>query len=310
MKVVFMGTPDFAADSLKALIEAGHDVELVVTQPDKAQKRSSAPVMSPVKELALLHGIPVFQPEKIRQSDIMERLNSIKPDVIAVVAFGQLLPKEVLEAARYGCINVHASLLPKYRGAAPIQWAVINGDEETGVVTMYMDETLDTGDVLLTQKCRLSERETGGSLFDRLSGMGAELLVRTLEGLKAGTIVPVKQTGESSYAKKLDKSMAKLSFDNTPKTLDCLVRGLNPWPCAYTTLNGKTLKIWDCVVDNEAPKDTVPGVVYKTDKSGIHVGCKDGGVIITELQLEGKKRMDAKSFLLGCNVLPGTVLGE
>lgn len=310
MKVVFMGTPDFAANSLAAIIKAGHEIPLVVTQPDKAQKRSSALIMPPVKELALANNIPVFQPERLRKSDIMDRLNEIKPDVIVVVAFGQILPKDVLEAPRLGCVNVHASLLPKYRGAAPIQWAVINGDEESGVTTMLMDETLDTGDMLLVEKYKLAADETGGSLFDRLSDLGAELLIKTLDGLEAGTITPVKQEGEASYAGKLDKVMARLDWNTTARSIDCMVRGLNPWPCAYTTLNGKTLKLWGVKTDSAAPKDVKAGVVYKTDKQGIYVGCQDGGVVITELQLEGKKRMDTKSFLLGCNVEIGTVLGE
>lgn len=308
MKIVYMGTPDFAVSALEAIVKAGHEVSLVVTQPDKAQKRSSALVMPPVKEKALEYNIPVFQPEKLRKSDIMDRLNAIKPDVIVVVAFGQILPKDVLEAPKYGCVNIHASLLPKYRGAAPIQWAVINGDEKTGVATMLMDETLDTGDILMLEEYTLRPDETGGSLFDRLAAIGAELIIKTLDGLEKGTIVPKTQEGEASYAAKLDKSMARLDYDRPAKMVECMVRGLNPWPCAYSILGGKTLKIWGAKVCNEAPDDAKVGEIYMIDKEYIYVKCAEGAIAITELQLEGKKRMDTKSFLLGYHIEKGTIL--
>ncbi|MCM1308448.1 MAG: methionyl-tRNA formyltransferase [Butyrivibrio sp.] len=309
MNVVFMGTPDFAVNALEAIIEAGHKVAAVVTQPDKAQGRSGALKMPPVKEKALLHGIKVYQPVKLRGSEVICELEKIKPDVIAVVAFGQLLPKAVLDIPKYGCVNVHASLLPKYRGAAPIQWAVINGDKESGVVTQLMEEGLDTGAILLRERYTLAPDETGGSLFDRLADMGAGLLVKTLAGLEAGTLTPTPQGEGASYASKLEKSMGYIDFTQNAAKIECLIRGLNPWPCAYTYLDGKMLKIWSAAVDKEYLGGDAPGTVYATDKKSIYVAAGEGGIIIKELQLEGKKRMDTESFLRGGRISPGAVLG-
>lgn len=309
MKVVFMGTPDFAVNTLEAILEAGHEVAAVVTQPDKAQGRSGALKMPPVKEKALAHGLKVYQPVKLRTSDVISELEKIKPDVIVVVAFGQLLPKSVLDIPKYGCVNVHASLLPKYRGAAPIQWAVINGDKESGVATMMMEEGLDTGDILLTERYTLAPDETGGSLFDRLADMGAKLLVKTLAGLSEGTITPTPQGEGATYASKLEKSTGHIDFTQSAQKIECLIRGLNPWPCAYTYLDGKMLKIWAAALDTEYGGNDAPGTVYKADKKNIYVATGEGGIIIKELQLEGKKRMDTESFLRGSRINPGTVLG-
>ena len=244
MRVVFMGTPDFAVGTLKALIEAGHDVAAVVTQPDKPKGRSKSLVFSPVKEEAVAHEITVLQPERARDEAFVEELRTYNADVIVVVAFGQILPASIINMPKYGCVNVHASLLPKYRGASPIQWAVIDGCEYSGVTTMKMDEGLDTGDILMVEKVKLDVKETGGSLFDRLSDVGANLLVKTLEGLEAGSITPVKQDdSESTYVKMLHKSFGKMDFNKSAAELERLIRGLNPWPSAFTYIDGKMLKI-------------------------------------------------------------------
>lgn len=308
MRVIFMGTPDFAVGTLEAVIEAGHEVVAVVTQPDKPKGRSKELQMSPVKEAALKYDIPVYQPVKVREPEFVKILEELAPEVIAVVAFGQLLPKSVLEIPKYGCVNVHASLLPKYRGAAPIQWAVIDGEEVTGVTTQQMDVGLDTGDILMMEKYTLSPKETGGSLFDRLEKIGAGLLVKTLEGLENGSITPTPQTGESTYAAKLDKTTGLIDFNKTAVEIERLIRGLNPWPSAYTKLNGKTLKIWDADIDDADCSQYVPGTVYKVDRQNIYISTSDKGLIVKELQLEGKKRMETEAFLRGYPVETGTVL--
>ena len=309
MKVVFMGTPDFAVNTLEAIVKAGHEVAAVVTQPDKPQGRSGKLKFPPVKEKALEYGIPVYQPVKIRQSDVAEELKKINPDVIVVVAFGQIIPSDILKMPRYGCVNVHASLLPKYRGAAPIQWAVINGDKETGVTTMQMDEGIDTGDMLLVEKYELAPDETGGSLFDRLAEIGANLLADTLDGLEKGTITPVPQSGEATHVGKLDKQTGCIDFGKKAVEIERLIRGLNPWPSAFTHINGKTLKVWKAGIDETDCSDYEPGTVYKIDKNYIYVAAGDNGLIIEELQLEGKKRMTAGAFMLGYDVPVGTRLG-
>ena len=308
MRVIFMGTPDFAVGTLEAIIKKGHEVSAVVTQPDKPKGRSGELKMSPVKETALKYGIKVYQPEKVKAPEFVSILSELKPDVIVVVAFGQILPKAVLMLPLLGCINVHASLLPKYRGAAPIQWAVINGDEVTGVTTMKMDEGLDTGDILLTEQYTLTPKETGGSLFDRLQMLGADLLVRTLDGLEEGSIQPIPQTGESSYAGKLDKDTGLIDYNKPAKEIERLIRGLNPWPSAYTHLNGKTFKIWDADVDDADCSMYAPGTIYKTDRKSIYISTSSGGLIVRQVQLEGKKRMETEAFLRGYPVETGTVL--
>lgn len=310
MRVVFMGTPDFAVNTLEGIIGAGHEVAAVVTQPDKAQGRSGELKMPPVKVKALEHGLKVYQPARLRTSEVIKELEAIAPDVIVVVAFGQILSKNVLELPKYGCVNVHASLLPKYRGAAPIQWAVINGDEESGVTTMLMDEGVDTGDILLTERYRLAPDETGGSLFDKLADMGAGLLVKTLEGLEDGSIIPKPQGEGATHAAKLDKAFGNIDFTRSAAEIERLVRGLDPWPSAYTYLDGKVLKIWKAGVDREYHGGDAPGTVYRADGKNIYAAAGGGGLIIKELQLEGKKRMDAEAFLRGSRIAAGTVLGR
>lgn len=308
MRVIFMGTPDFAVGTLKALLESRHQVAAVVTQPDKPKGRGKAMQFPPVKEVAVQAGIPVLQPQKVRDPETIRQLEQIEADVIAVVAFGQIIPKEILSLKPYGCINVHGSLLPKYRGAAPIQWAVIDGETESGVTTMQMDEGLDTGDMLLKAVVPLDEKETGGSLFEKLSATGANLLLETLEGLEKGTIVPQKQ-GESptAYARMLKKEMGCIDWEQPAVQIERLIRGLNPWPSAYTHLNGKTMKIWEAKVQ-QGESGREPGAVTETTKEGILVQTGEGLLEIRKLQLEGKKRMDAGAFLRGCEVKEGTKL--
>ncbi|MBR9936050.1 methionyl-tRNA formyltransferase [Oscillospiraceae bacterium Marseille-Q3528] len=310
MRVVFMGTPDFAVGTLEALVKAGHEVVLAVTQPDKPKGRGKAMQPTPVKEAAEAHGIPVYQPVKIRETSCVDYLRTFQPDVIVVVAFGQILPKSILEMPRYGCVNVHASLLPKYRGAAPIQWAVIDGEKETGVTTMRMDEGLDTGDMILKCVVPLDEKETGGSLFDKLSGAGADLLIETLRQLENGTAVFTKQdSSQSTYAGMIKKSLGQIDWRMEAARIECLIRGLNPWPSAYTKLGGKTLKIWSAEVTEEASAGHTPGAVVSVD-GALFVAAGDRVLALTEVQLGGKKRMDTEAFLRGYEVLPGTVLGQ
>lgn len=309
MKVVFMGTPDFAAETLKAILLAGHDVAAVVTQPDKPKGRGKELAMSPVKELAVAKGLRVLQPVRARNEEFVEQIKEIAPQVIVVVAFGQILPEVILDLPKYGCINVHASLLPKYRGASPIQWAVIDGEKESGVTTMLMDKGVDTGDMLLQKKMTLAQKETGGSLFDRLSVLGAELLVETLKGLEEGTIERTPQNhDEATHTKKIEKSLGKLDFSRPAKELECLIRGLNPWPSAYTQFHGKILKIWDADVVCGDFAEYEPGQVVSVEKNCFTVKCGKDGLAVNELQLEGKKRMNTSAFLLGFKVEVGESL--
>lgn len=316
MRVVYMGTPDFAVDTLDAIVKEGHEVLLVVTQPDKAKGRGKKLQFTPVKEKALEYDLLVAQPEKVREEAFMEELESLAPDVIVVVAFGQLLPERILNIPKYGCINVHASLLPAYRGAAPIQWAVIDGLEESGVTTMYMEKGLDTGDIILQSRLALAEDETGGSLFERLAKEGASLLIRTLKELEAGTATRTKQDdSQSSYAKMLTKDMGNLDFAQDAVVLERLIRGLNPWPSAFTRLGDKTLKVYEAkVLTNEEANAlngdvTVPGTIIAVDKKSFTVRCGNGALRILNLQLEGKKRMDTSAFLLGYKIEVGEMLG-
>ena len=310
MKVIFMGTPDFSVGTLEALIEAGHEVALVVTQPDKPKGRGGKMQYTPVKEVAVAHNIPVYQPKRIREPECIEELRKYNADIMVVIAFGQILPKEILEMTPYGCVNVHASLLPSYRGAAPIQWAVINGKKVSGVTTMQMNEGLDTGDMLLKVEIPLDEKETGGSLHDKLAEAGARLCVETLDALKAGTVTPEKQ-GDSptAYAKMLDKHMGKIDWKMSAKEIERLIRGLNPWPSAYTRWNenDKGMKIWEAEVA-EGQTDKAAGTVVEVAKDGFFVQTGDGLLKITALQIPGKKRMDAAAFLRGYQMETGTVL--
>ena len=314
MRVVFMGTPDFSVPTLEKIIEAGHEVIGVVTQPDKAKGRGKKVLFPPVKEKALEYNLPVYQPKRARDSEFIGQMRELNPDVMVVVAFGQILPKALLAIPKYGCVTVHASLLPKYRGAAPIQWAVIRGEKVSGVTTMQMDVGLDTGDMLLRTEVALAEDETGGSLHDKLSVLGGELLIETLKGLEAGTIRPEKQddsqTGE--YARMLDKALGKVDFSMPAEEIERLIRGLNPWPSAYTFYHGKTMKLWKAKVVS-ADTDggaAVPGRILSVDKKGFTVQTGDGALRILELQMEGKKRMDAGAFLRGCSMAAGEILGQ
>lgn len=309
MRIVFMGTPDFSVGALNALIEAGHEIAAVVTQPDKPKGRNMELQCPPVKEAALKHHLKIYQPERVKKNEEFYRiLKEISPDVMVVVAFGQILPKEILTLPRYGCINIHASLLPKYRGAAPIQWAVINGEEKTGVTTMQMDEGLDTGDILETTEIILDKKETGGSLFDKLAKAGAELIVQTLTDLEQGKIIPVKQEdSKSNYAGMLNKKLGCIDFSGSAESIERLIRGLNPWPSAYTFLNGKTLKLWAADALEEE-YEGVCGEIVKTDRDCIYVKTGKGTLAVYELQLEGKKRMDTATFLRGYQLEKGIVL--
>lgn len=305
MRIVFMGTPDFAVPSLQALIDAGHDVCAVYTQPDKPQGRKQILTAPPVKTLALEHDIPVFQPNTLKNEDEQACLRELAPEVIIVVAYGKLLPKAVLDIPPHGCINVHGSLLPRWRGAAPIQWAVIAGDEMAGVTTMQMAEGLDTGDMLLTYETKVGEKETAGELFDRLAQSGAELLIQTL--VKLDEITPRPQDdAQSCYAHMLDKQMAVIDWSKSAHEIDCLIRGLNPWPIALTTLSGERLKVFAA---EKAAGNGEPGTVLEADpKKGLTVACGEGALGLTEIQLVGGKRMKATDFLRGHAIEVGTKL--
>lgn len=305
MRIVFMGTPDFAVPSLQALIDAGHDVCAVYTQPDKPQGRKQILTAPPVKTLALAHDIPVFQPNTLKNEDEQARLRELAPEVIIVVAYGKLLPKAVLDIPPHGCINVHGSLLPRWRGAAPIQWAVIAGDEMAGVTTMQMAEGLDTGDMLLTYETKVGEKETAGELFDRLAQSGAELLTQTL--VKLDEITPRPQDdAQSCYAHMLDKQMAVIDWSKSAHEIDCLIRGLNPWPIALTTLSGERLKVFAA---EKAAGNGEPGTVLEADpKKGLTVACGEGALKLIEIQLVGGKRMKATDFLRGHAIEVGTKL--
>ena len=300
-----MGTPDFAVPSLRALIEAGHDVCAVYTQPDKPQGRKQILTAPPVKTLALEHNIPVFQPNTLKKDDEQARLRALAPEVIIVVAYGKLLPKAVLDIPPRGCINVHGSLLPRWRGAAPIQWAVIAGDEKAGVTTMQMAEGLDSGDMLLTYETKVGEKETAGELFDRLAQAGAELLTETL--VQLDEIIPRPQDdAQSCYAHMLDKQMAVIDWSKSAHEIDCLIRGLNPWPIALTSLAGERLKVFAA---EPVSGKGAPGTVLEADpKKGLTVACGEGALKLTEIQLVGGKRMKATDFLRGHAIEAGTKL--
>lgn len=310
MRIIFMGTPDFAVGALEALILAGHEVVLAVTQPDQPKGRGKSVQFPPVKEAALAHNIEVYQPKRVRRQECVEYLRKYEPEMIVVAAFGQILPKEILEMPKYGCINIHASLLPKYRGSAPIQWAVINGEKISGVTTMQMDEGIDTGDMLEKAEIELSEDETGGSLFDKLAELGARLCVQTIAHIKDGIVTRTKQDeSQATHAGMISKSMGNIDWQKPAVHIERLVRGLNPWPSAYTTLDGKTFKIWKAAVQ-EGGDPSQAGCVVVSDKKNLVVQTADGQLSLLEVQLEGKKRMTAEAFLRGCPVKAGTKLGS
>ncbi len=308
MRVLFMGTPDFAEESLKSLVEANYDVIGVVTNLDKPKGRGMKMVASPVKEYAEEKGLKIYQPEKVRKNvEFIEEIKNLNPDVICVVAYGKILPKEILEIPRLGCINVHGSLLPKYRGAAPIQWAVLNGDKTTGITTMYMDEGMDTGDIILKQEVEIGEDETTGELWDRLSKIGGELLVKTLKEIEKGTATREKQGDDFTTAPMLSKEMAKIDWNKkTAQEIKNLVRGLNPIMGAYTFLNGKKIKFWkvDLAKEDEIMVENLDflgnGVVLLSDsKDGLYIKAKDGIIKVLEIQGENAKRMSIQDYLRG-----------
>ncbi len=308
MRIVFMGTPDFAVPALEAIAKGGHQVIAVVTQPDKPKGRGKAVLMTPVKEKALELMIPVCQPVKVREESFISQLKEMNPDAIVVAAFGQILPKTILELPKYGCINIHASLLPKYRGAAPIQWSVIDGEKETGLTTMMMDTGLDTGDMLEKVVIPIEDGETGGSLHDKLSQAGGPLILSTLKKAEEGSLSPVSQgESETCYAKMLSKSLGDIDWNQDACQIERLIRGLNPWPSAYTSLNGKTLKIWQAQVLSDE-SEGIPGQIVKADKDGFLIQTGNGILKVDSLQLEGKKRMDANAFLRGYPIEEGTRL--
>ena len=305
MNIVFMGTPDFARDSLKALVEAGHNIKLVVTNPDKPKGRGMKMIPSEVKVYALEKGLKIEQPLKIKKNvEFIQKLKDIKPDVICVVAYGKIIPKEILDIPKYGCINVHGSLLPKYRGAAPIQWSVLNGDEETGVTTMFMDEGMDTGDMILKESTKIGENETTGELWDRLSLIGANLLVKTLEKIQDGTYNREKQSADFTEAPMLKKEIAKIDWNNkTSLELKNLARGLNPFMGAYTFLNNKKIKLWKLDIISKK-YNAMPGEVVVSDKKeGLIIATIDGAVSVLEIQGENSKKMGIFDYLRGNMIL-------
>ncbi len=311
-----MGTPEFAVPVLESLIESRHEVVAVVTQPDKPKGRGKNMQFPPVKECAIAHHIPVLQPEKVGEPDVVEALRAYEPELIAVVAFGQFIPKKIREMPKYGCINVHASLPPKYRGAGPIQWAVINGEKESGVTTMYMSREIDKGDMLLKETITLDPKETGDSLHDRLCVLGGPLLLKTIDELEAGTAVRIPQCEEeSTYAPMLEKSMGNIDWTMDAARIERLVRGLNSWPGTFTKIHGKTVKIWDCdvIAQSDLPKDQVdkqPGTVLVSDKKKLVVKTGDGALSLTILQPEGKKSMPVDAYLRGYPIAEGELVGE
>ena len=307
MKIVFMGTPDIAGEVLKSLIDSSHEVLAVVTQPDRPNQRGNGITYSPVKKIALDAGIPILQPEKASSEDFACKLRDINPDVIVVVAFGQILRKNILDIPKYGCINVHGSLLPKYRGASPIQWAVINGDKETGVTIMHMDAGIDTGDMILQEKIELADDETAGSLFDRIAAMSGPVLLKALNQIETGTAERIPQDNDgASYVGMLKKSMGKLNFNHNCKELECLIRGLIPWPGAYTFVNGKMLKLWKvCVSGDEERIKIEPGQIRIVDNA-FFIGTLDRPLQVLEMQLEGKKRLPASDFIRGTAIPDGS----
>lgn len=323
MRVIFMGTPDFAVGALEALLDAGHRVVAVITQPDKQRGRDRKLQYSPVKECALAHGLTVLQPAKIKAPEAVEELRKYEADIFVVAAFGQILSQEILEMPKYGCINIHASLLPKYRGASPIQYAILNGDDVTGVTIMQMNEGMDTGDILTMKAIPVEKNDTGGSLFEKLSVLGANLLVKTLPKIEAGEIIPVKQQEEdASYVRMLTKDMGRIDWKRDADALERLVRGMNPWPSAYCSFRGKSLKVWAAEVSFEEQKEESgyagffrhnenreinPGEVLLVTKDSICVQTGKGVLVLKEVQLEGKKRMPVQDFLLGCQVKAGEV---
>ncbi|MCR5748511.1 MAG: methionyl-tRNA formyltransferase [Lachnospiraceae bacterium] len=318
MRIVFMGTPDFAVETLAAINDAGHEIALVVTQPDKPKGRSGKLQMSDVKQYAIDHGLKVFQPEKIKNAESVAELSKYAPELIVVAAFGQILSKDILEMPKYGCINVHASLLPRLRGASPIQTSILEGDSESGVTIQQMGEGLDTGDILSQRSIPIDSTDTGGSLFDKLAKLGAELAVDTIEDIGNGRINPVPQDdSKASYAKKIDKQMGCIDWGNSAEAIARQVRALDPWPSAYTKMGGKLLKVWKAealtgevnVAEDKGSK-VKHGEITDITEDSITVKCGVGSLRLNEVQIEGKKRMTVHDFLLGHRPDVSTILGE
>lgn len=311
MKIVYMGTPDFSVGALEALLQAGHEITAVVTQPDKPKGRGKEMQFSPVKECAIKHGIPVFQPVRIKRAEAVEQLRSFPADVYVVAAFGQMLSKEILEIPAYGSLNIHASLLPKYRGSSPIQQAVIDGEEKTGITIMQMNEGMDTGDILYKKELRLDKKETGESLFHRLAVLGAEAIVEALVILEEDKIIPmVQEEGKATYVKMIQKSDGLISWNDPAENIERLIRGMNSWPSAYTRWRGKQLKLWEADVVSGSLEAMKPGMVCEVTRDTICVACGEGILEIHQVQLEGKKRMSTRDFLLGYKIEQGELLGE
>ena len=299
MRVVFMGTPDIAATCLNRILEAGYDVVGVYTQPDRPKNRGMKLAFSPVKEVALAHNLPVFQPENFREEETVEELRSLCPDVVAVVAYGRILPQKVLDIPPMGCINIHASLLPSYRGSAPYQWAVLDGLAETGVTAMYLCREMDAGDIIDTAKTPIDSNETAGQLLDRLAVLGAELLDKTLDSIRCGTACRIPQDGEkATYAPMLDKSMCPIDFTKTACQVHNHVRGMNPWPVATMQLQGQRFKVYETAVLADTT-DALPGTILGLSKTGLKIACGSGVIEIRTLQAEGGKRMAAPDYFRG-----------
>lgn len=314
MKIIFMGTPDFAAASLEAILSAGYEVTAVVTQPDKPQGRSDKLIPSPVKRVAQEHGLTVLQPERIKRPEEVERLRGFFADLFVVAAFGQILSQEILDMPRFGCVNIHASLLPKYRGAAPIQWSILNGEKETGITIMQMGLGIDEGDILLQSRIPILPTDTGDSLFDKLTVEGAKTIVEAIRLLEEGALTPVRQDETlATHVGKIDKSMGRLDFARSAVELDRQIRALNSWPSCFTRYKNKQLKIWKAVpVCSDEVMDKLdgmePGTIVKAEKDAFYVQTGDGILKVTDVQLEGKKRMAVKDFLLGVKLQAGDIL--
>ena len=310
MKIIYMGTPDFAVAPLEALIDKGHQIVLVVTQPDREKGRGKELAMSPVKECALKHGIEVFQPLKIREEESVNYLRRYDADICVVAAFGQIVSEEILNMPKYGCVNIHASLLPKYRGAAPIQWAILNGEKVTGVTIQQMAKGIDTGDILYQKEIPITEEDTGESMFDKLMYLGAEMIAEFMPLLESGKIIPTPQDeSEATHVGKISKELGHINWQDDAAKIERYVRGLNSWPSAYTMLNGKTLKIWKSKVTHMSEKQSAtPGTITAVTKDSFEVATGKGCLCVYEIQLEGKKRMSVHDFLLGFKIEEGTVL--
>ncbi|MTI69936.1 MAG: methionyl-tRNA formyltransferase [Firmicutes bacterium] len=308
MNIVFMGTPDFAVPTLNSIYKKGYNVSLVVTQPDRKKGRGKKLTPTPVKQKALDFGIEVFQPENINVEENIEKIKKYNPDVIVVVAYGQILRKDILDIPKKGCINVHASLLPSYRGAAPINWVVINGEDKTGVTTMYMEEGLDTGDMILKEEIAIKENDTAGVIHDKLMDLGANLLIKTLDIIDKGEVKRTPQDDvNSSYAPMMDKELGKIDWNKPKRSIKNLVRGTNPWPCAFTYYNGKKMKIHRVEIGSEMKGTN--GEIIKVNDEGIYVSVKDGSIIIKKIQFPGKRPMEVKDYLRGNEIETNIILG-